>query len=77
MRCFFFNEMIENLNCQGYQIRQPIDKKHWQTEVLYFVLLSILSQMRHVCCRIMSKKLLVNLHAVSVNGDIFHARYIA
>ena len=46
-----FYEMIENLNCQGCRIRQPIDKKHWQTEVLYYVFWSILSQMRHVCCQ--------------------------
>ena len=24
---FFFYETIENLNCQGCRIRQPIDKK--------------------------------------------------
>ena len=52
-----FNETIENLNCQGCRIRQPIDKKHWQTEVLYYVFWSILSQMRHVCCEIFPKKI--------------------
>ena len=26
----FFNERIENLNCQGCRIRQPIDKKQKQ-----------------------------------------------
>ena len=51
-----FYEIIENLNCQGCRIRQPIDKKHWQTEVLYCVFWSILSQIRHVCCRIFQKK---------------------
>ena len=29
--------MIENLNCQGCRIWQPIDRKHWQTEVLYLL----------------------------------------
>ena len=53
---FFFNETVENLNCQGCRTRQPIDKKHWQTEVLYYVFWSILSQMRHVCCEIFPKK---------------------
>ena len=55
MRCFFY-ETIENLNCQGCQIRQPIDKKHWQTEVFYYVFWSILGQMTHVCCEIFQKK---------------------
>ena len=52
----FFYETIESLNCQGCRILQPIDKKHWQTEVLYYVFWSILSQMRHVCCEIFPKK---------------------
>ena len=56
VRLFFFNETIENLNCQGCRIRQPIDKKHWQTEVLYYVFWSILIQMRHVCCEFFPKK---------------------
>ena len=32
----FFCEMIENLNCQGCRIRQPINKKHCHTEVHYY-----------------------------------------
>ena len=36
-----FYEMIENLNCQGCRIRQPVDKNHWQTKVLYHMFWSI------------------------------------
>ena len=60
---FIFNEMIENLNCQGCPIRQPIEKKK-HCPVLYYVFWSILSKMRHVCCRFFQKQLFLNLYAL-------------
>ena len=72
------NETIENLNCQGCQIQQPVDQKNKNknknknktktlTEVLYHVFWSILSQMKHVCCELKKKKkkkMFLNLYAV-------------
>ena len=76
MRCFFFNEMIENRNCQGSRIRQPIDKKHRQTEVLYYVFWSILSQMRHACWFFFSKNFVPKFACSMIWFDLILFSYL-
>ena len=66
----FFYEMIENLNCQGCWIWQPIDKKHWQTEVLYLLCVLKYFKSNETCllwnfskkCKVERSKCLVQGH---------------
>ena len=56
--CFLFlMKQLKILIVKVAEFGNLTTKKHWQTEVLYYVFWSILSQMRHVCCETFPKKI--------------------